>query len=172
MNPIPVNDSRQLRLRIIALKREHTHCPYCDVLLTRASVILDGQPLTKKMIEKMSQPIHQQDWLIFKSRLTVLCRFCCERHAQPEPVYFDLVSFQHYLRSHALMKPSAIREYLVRLRRIDNDLISVNFTQTAFAVSAIERELENTLTRPSLKNVRCALHKYAEYLATRETGVL
>ncbi len=163
----PVNEIHQLRNCIINYKREHTHCQYCETELIRVSAILDNQPLTKKMIEKMTYPISQNDWLIFKTRITVLCRFCSELHTQPKPVYFDLVQFQHYLRLHTPMKPSAVREYIVRLRRIDSYLASVNFTLPVFTIVEIERQLENTMTRFTFSNARCALLKYAQYLVTR-----
>ena len=161
------NEIHPLKNYIVQLKREHTHCQHCNTALIRASAILDGQPLIKKKIETMTDLINQHDWVIFKSRIFVLCRFCCELHAQPKPLYFDLVSFQYYLRFHTPMKASATREYLVRLRRIDSYLTAVNFTLDEFSISAIEHQLTTIMTPLTLSNARSALQKYAAYLAWR-----
>lgn len=161
------NKTYSLKHYIVQLKREKTHCQHCNTALIRASAILDGQPLIKKKIGKMNDLVNQHDWQTFKSRIVVLCRFCCELHAQPKPLYFDLVSFQYYLRFHTPMKASATREYIVRLRRIDSSLTAIHFTQADFAIPAIEQQLKKTMTPLAFSNARCALQKYAAYLAWR-----
>ncbi|EFE51940.1 hypothetical protein PROVRETT_09377, partial [Providencia rettgeri DSM 1131] len=66
----------------------------------------------------MRQLIDEATWIEHRDcRLQGLCRFCCALSTSPHPVYFDLIGFYRSLLLHSSMKPSAVHEYVARLRR-------------------------------------------------------
>ncbi|HFD3737942.1 TPA: hypothetical protein ACF3RY_006719 [Pseudomonas aeruginosa] len=130
---------RTLRQYLIEFKREPHRCTCCQVKLNRVSLMLDGVAIHKEDINHLSQPLNDEEWHALQmTRLKVLCRFCRELHTPPLPVFFDLVDFQRYLLVDSSMKSSSVREYVIRLRRIDTLLVTLNIDMPRLNVTQIK----------------------------------
>lgn len=80
------------------------------------------------------------------------------------PVFFDLVDFQRYLLFDLSMNPSAVREYVIRLRRIDTLLVTLSVIMPRFNAAQIKAILAEHYSKRSLNNAGPALNKYADYV--------
>ncbi|HHQ2586730.1 TPA: hypothetical protein ACSPKR_004151 [Providencia rettgeri] len=156
---------RRLRQYLIEFKREPHRCMCCQAKLNRMSLMLDGVAIYKDDISHLSQWLNDEEWHTLQTtRLKVLCRFCSELHTPPLPVFFDLVGFQRYLLSDSSMNPSSIREYVIRLRRIDTLLVTLNIDMPRLNVTQIKVILVEHYSKRSLNNAGSALNKYADYV--------
>ncbi|EUD07540.1 hypothetical protein [Providencia alcalifaciens] len=127
--------------------------------------MLDGVAIHKEDISHLSQQLNDEEWHTLQAtRLKVLCRFCCELHTSPLPVFFDLVDFQRYLLVDLSMKPSSVREYVLRLRRIDTLLVTLNIDTPRLNVAQIKVILAEHYSKQSLNNAGPALNQYADYV--------
>lgn len=156
---------RTLRQRLIEFKREPHRCTCCQAKLNRVCLMLDGVVINKDDISHLSQPLNDEEWHTLETtRLKVLCRFCRELHTPPLPVFFDLVGFQRYLFVDSSMKLSSVREYVIRLRRIDTLLVTLNIDMPRLNVAQIKGILAEYYSGLSLINVVSTLNKYANYV--------
>lgn len=154
-----------LRQYLTEFKREPHRCMSCQAKLNRVSLILDGVAINKDDTSHLSQQLNDEEWHTLQTtRLKVLCRFCRELHTPPLPVFFDLVGFQRYLLVDSSMKSSSVREYVIRLRRIDTLLVTLNIDMPRLNVAEIKGILAEYYSGQSLINVASALNKYAEYV--------
>lgn len=62
------------------------------------------------------------------------------------------------------MSHSTVREYVVRLRRLDELLTSTNFPRQEFTTEKIQSDLSKKLTPSAFSNYNIALRKYEQYL--------
>ncbi|QXB07810.1 hypothetical protein I6L80_21290 (plasmid) [Providencia rettgeri] len=156
---------RTLRQRLIEFKREPQRCTCCQAKLNRVSLMLDGVAIHKEDISHLSQLLNDEEWHALQTtQLKVLCRFCRELHTPPLPIFFDLVGFQRYLLVDLSMKPSTVREYLTRLRRIDTLLVTLNIDMLRLNVAQIKVILAEHYSKQSLNNAGPALNQYADYV--------
>jgi FliZ protein len=75
------------------------------------------------------------------------------------------VAFKQYLFEQTEMSHSTIREYVVRLRRLDEMLVARNYPADEFANSASHQRIIEDLPSAAHNNYRIALRKYDQYLA-------
>lgn len=156
---------RTLRQYLIEFKREPHRCTGCQVKLNRVSLMLDSVAIDKDDISNLSQRLNNEEWHALQTtRLKVLCRFCSELQTPPLPVFFDLVGFQRYLLIDLSMKPSTVREYLTRLRRIDTLLVTLNIHMPRLNVAQIKGILGECYSKQSFNNAGPALNQYADYV--------
>ncbi|ENR5394052.1 hypothetical protein ACEWIT_003877 [Providencia rettgeri] len=156
---------RTLRQYLTDFKREPHRCTCCQAKLNRVSLMLDGVAIHKEDISHLSQQLNDEEWHTLQTtRLKVLCRFCRELHTPPLPVFFDLVGFQRYLLVDLSMKPSSVREYVLRLRRIDTLLVTLNIDMPRLNVALIKVILAEHYSKQSFSNAGPALNQYADYV--------
>ncbi|EMT6577745.1 hypothetical protein [Providencia rettgeri] len=62
------------------------------------------------------------------------------------------------------MKPSSVREYVIRLRRIDTLLVTLNIDMPRLNVAQIKGILAEHYSKQSLNNAGPALNQYADYV--------
>ncbi|MEX5793874.1 hypothetical protein AB6H32_23210 [Providencia hangzhouensis] len=62
------------------------------------------------------------------------------------------------------MKPSSVREYVLRLRRIDMLLVTLNIDMPQLDVAQIKVILAEHYSKQSLNNAGPALNQYADYV--------
>ncbi|WP_374448649.1 hypothetical protein [Providencia sp.] len=156
---------RTLRQYLIEFKRQPHRCMSCQAKLNRVSLMLDGVAIDKDDISHLSQRLNGEEWHVLQTtQLKVLCRFCSELHTPPLPIFFDLVGFQRYLLSDPSMKPSTVREYLTRLRRIDTLLVTLNIDMPRLNVAQIKMILAEYYSKQSFSNAGPALNQYADYV--------
>lgn len=75
------------------------------------------------------------------------------------------MGFQQYLLVDLSMKPSSVREYVLRLRRIDTLLVTLNIDMPRLNVALIKVILAEHYSKQSLNNAGPALNQYADYVA-------
>ncbi|MEY0878403.1 hypothetical protein [Providencia manganoxydans] len=63
------------------------------------------------------------------------------------------------------MKPSSVREYVLRLRRIDTLLVTLNIDMPRLNVALIKVILAEHYSKQSLNNAGPALNQCADYVA-------
>ncbi|WP_272668094.1 hypothetical protein [Providencia sp. PROV117] len=156
---------RTLRQYLTDFKREPHRCTCCQAKLNRVSLMLDGVAIHKENISHLSQQLNDEEWHTLQTtRLKVLCRFCRELHTPPLSVFFDLVGFQRYLLVDLSMKPSSVREYITRLRRIDMLLVTLKIDMPQLDVAQIKGILAEHYSKQSFSNSGPTLNQYADYV--------
>ena len=139
-------------------KHSQTHCSQCGKLLDRMALVFRGKIINKEAIARMDQPIDDAVWQNVQHELTALCRFCSEISCNSHPSYFDIMAFKQYLFEQTEMSHSTIREYVVRLRRLDEMLVARNYQRTnSPTVPTISASLTICLARRTTTTaLRCA----------------
>lgn len=156
---------RPLRRYIIEFKENQTNCCYCKIHLNRVSLIFDGELIDKYKINNLYEHVDEATWLnLYQTRLVVLCRFCSELYTSKNMLFFDLIGFQYYLLFNSSLRLSSAREYILRLRRIDMLLASLNIDLKKINIKNIRAVLLEKLSSSKLKYSVSALNKYEEYL--------
>lgn len=143
-------------------KHSQTHCCQCGKLLGRMVLALRGKIINKEAIAAMVEPIDDHLWLDIQQDLSALCRFCSEVTYKTQATHFDIMAFKQYLFEQTEMSHSSIREYIVRLVRLDEMLV-VHHASTKFTVS--QWQTADELPLPVDSNYRIALRKYYQFLA-------
>lgn len=146
-------------------KHSQTHCSQCGKLLDRMALVFRGKIINKEAIARMDQPIDDAVWQNVQHELTALCRFCSEISCNSHPSYFDIMAFKQYLFEQTEMSHSTIREYVVRLRQLDEMLVARNYPADKFANCASHQRIIDDLPSAAHNNYRIALRKYDQYLA-------
>ena len=126
-------------------KHSQSNCSNCGKVLDRMALVFRGQIINKEAIARMDQMIDEQLWLKLQPELTALCRFCSDIFCNTHPNYFDIMAFKQYLFEQTEMSHSTIREYVVRLRRLDWMLSPSNFPAERLAGTSRHDLLENHL---------------------------
>lgn len=114
-------------------KHSQIHCCHCAKVLDRMALVFRGQIINKEAIARMDQPVDERVWSNLQLELTALCRFCSDIYCNTNATYFDIMAFKQYLFEQTEMSHSTIREYVVRLRRLDGMLSARNFPSNGFA---------------------------------------
>jgi FliZ protein len=131
--------------------------------------VFRGKIISKETIARMDQQIDEQVWLNLQSELTALCRFCSEISYNSDPSYFEIMAFKQYLFEQTEMSHSTIREYVVRLRRLDAMLVAHNYPIELFAKGISHQGIIDDLPSAAHDNYRIALRKYDQYLAWQKS---
>ncbi|MHA7846434.1 flagella biosynthesis regulatory protein FliZ [Serratia sp. D1N4] len=150
-------------------KHSQTHCSQCAKALERIALVFRGKIISKETIARMDQQIDEQVWCNLQRELTALCRFCSEIAYNSDPSYFDIVAFKQYLFEQTEMSHSTIREYVVRLRRLDEMLAAHNYPTERFAKGISYQRIVDDLPSVAHDNYRIALRKYDQYLAWQKS---
>lgn len=146
-------------------KHSQDHCSQCGKLLDRMALVFRGKIINKEAIARRDRPIDDNVWLNIQQELTALCRFCSEISCNSHPSYFDIMAFKQYLFEQTEMSRSTIREYVVRLRRLDEMLVAHDYPADTFASSASHQRIIDDLPSAAHSSYRIALRKYEQYLA-------
>lgn len=150
-------------------KHSQTHCSQCGKVLDRMALVFRGKIISKETIARMDKSIDEQVWLNVQSELTALCRFCSEIAYNSAPSYFDIMAFKQYLFEQTEMNHSTIREYVVRLRRLDEMLVAHNYPAEQFADGISHQRIIDDVPYAVHANYRIALRKYDQYLAWQKS---
>ncbi|PKH24712.1 flagellar regulatory protein FliZ [Enterobacterales bacterium CwR94] len=145
-------------------KHGQSHCSHCGKVLDRMALVFRGQIINKEAIARMDQLIDDQVWFKLQNELTALCRFCSDIYCNTHPTYFDIMAFKQYLFEQTEMSHSTIREYVVRLRRLDDILSASNFPAERLRDNSWHESLKNSLPDAGTNNYRIALRKYDQFL--------
>ena len=145
-------------------KHSQCNCSHCDKVLDRMALVFRGQIINKEAIVRMDQLIDDQVWHKLQIELTALCRFCSDIYCNSHPNYFDIMAFKQYLFEQTEMSHSTIREYVVRLRRLDDMLSARNFPADKLSGNSWHACLEQDLPDAGQNNYRIALRKYDQFL--------
>lgn len=146
-------------------KHSQSNCSHCGKVLDRMALVFRGQIINKEAIARMDQLIDDQVWLKLQGELTALCRFCSDIYCNSHTNYFDIMAFKQYLFEQTEMSHSSIREYVVRLRRLDDMLSAKNFpAEKLQGNKQWHKCLEQDLPDSGNNNYRIALRKYEQFL--------
>ncbi|AUH00399.1 flagellar regulatory protein FliZ [Prodigiosinella confusarubida] len=147
-------------------KHRQTHCANCGKELDRVSLVFRNQLINKKSIGGMDQLIDNAVWLSVQEELIPLCRFCSEVYCNTHANYFDIKAFTQYLIEQTEVRHSTMREYVIRLRRLDELLVAKNYPQERFVTSDnIQQRICDYLPDIEQNTYRSALRKYDQYLS-------
>ena len=160
---------RPLSRYIKDFKHSQTHCAHCNKTLDRISLVFNDKILNKDAIAEMTDLVDEATWVNLHDKFTALCRFCSEIYCNSDTDYFDIIAFKQYLFEQTEMSHSTVREYVVRLRRLDELLSSTNFSMKVFAADIIQEQLSEKLTESAFSNYNIALRKYEQYLSWQST---
>ncbi|MEB6336486.1 flagella biosynthesis regulatory protein FliZ [Serratia rhizosphaerae] len=149
-------------------KLTQTHCGQCGKQLDRMALVFRGKIINKEAIARMDQPIDEQVWQSVQQELTALCRFCSEISCNSHPSYFDIMAFKQYLFEQTEMSHSTVREYVVRLRRLDEMLSARNYPAEKLSNGCCYHLIDD-LPSAGHNNYRIALRKYDQYLAWQKS---
>ncbi|AVJ18163.1 flagella biosynthesis regulatory protein FliZ [Serratia sp. JUb9] len=149
-------------------KHTQTHCGQCGKQLDRMALVFRGKIINKEAIARMDQPIDEQVWQSVQQELTALCRFCSEISCNSHPSYFDIMAFKQYLFEQTEMSHSTVREYVVRLRRLDEMLCARNYPAEKLSNGCCHHLIDD-LPSAGHNNYRIALRKYDQYLAWQKS---
>ncbi len=149
-------------------KHTQNNCSHCHKVLDRMALVLRGQITNKETIARMDQLISEQVWNKLQEELIALCRFCSDIYCNTHPTYFNILAFKQYLFENTEMSPSTIREYVVRLRRLDEILLAKKIPVEKLHDTNWREYLENQLPDVGQNNYRIALRKYDQFLCWQE----
>ncbi|SUC01566.1 flagella biosynthesis protein FliZ [Proteus vulgaris] len=161
---VSTQKKRPLSRYIKDYKHSQTHCLHCHKALDRISLVFNRQVINKEAISEMTDLIDDETWETLQEKFSALCRFCSEIYCNSETDCFDIMSFKQYLFEQTEMSHSTVREYVVRLRRLDELLTSTNFPRQEFTTEKIQSDLSKKLTPSAFSNYNIALRKYEQYL--------
>ncbi|ACT06445.1 protein FliZ [Dickeya chrysanthemi Ech1591] len=146
-------------------KHRQTHCANCGKELDRVSLVFRDQLINKKSIAMMDRLIDNTIWESVQEELVPLCRFCSEVSCNTHANYFDIKAFTQYLIEQTEVRHSTMREYVIRLRRLDELLLAKNYPQDSFiSDDSIQQRVCDYLPDIEQNTYRSALRKYDQYL--------
>lgn len=167
---VTTQKKRPLSRYIKDYKHSQTHCLHCHKTLDRISLVFNGQVINKEAISEMTELVDDKTWNELQGKFVALCRFCSEIYCNSQTDYFDIMSFKQYLFEQTEMSHSTVREYVVRLRRLDELLTSSNYSANEFAPEKIQEQLSEKLSQSAFSNYNIALRKYEQYLSWQQNN--
>lgn len=162
--------TRPLSRYIKDFKHSQMHCFQCKKTLDRMTLVFRGQVINKQAIAKLDQPVDDALWCDLSQELTALCRFCSEISYNCHSSYFDIMAFKQYLFEQTDMNHSTVREYVVRLRRLDEILLVHNCPIESIKEGDLEQLDIEALPIVGHENYRIALRKYGKYLSWQKNA--
>ncbi|KAA8996738.1 flagella biosynthesis regulatory protein FliZ [Affinibrenneria salicis] len=164
-------EKKQLLSRYLKdFKHRQTHCAHCGKELGRVSIILRGQLINKSALKEMDRLIDEADWVALHKDLELVCRFCSGISCRSMTKYFDIQSFKQFLVEETDVRHSTIREYVIRLRRLDEVLLTHNYPMGIFTGEHIQQQISEDFPDYAQTSYRSALKKYEQYLAWRKVS--
>ncbi|MEH0835421.1 flagella biosynthesis regulatory protein FliZ [Pectobacterium cacticida] len=147
-------------------KQRQTHCSQCDKKLDRVSLVFRDQLINKKSIGSIDRLIDDAMWADLQQELIPLCRFCSEILCNTHACYFDIKAFTQYLIEQTDVRQSTMREYVIRLRRLDELLVANNYPAETFSKNqyGVQQRVCDYLPGIEQSIYRSALRKYDQYL--------
>ncbi|UUE56191.1 flagella biosynthesis regulatory protein FliZ [Pectobacterium aroidearum] len=147
-------------------KHRQTNCSQCDKELDRVSLIFRNQLINKKSIGSIDRLIDDEIWSGLQQELIPLCRFCSEILCNTTASYFDIKAFTQYLIEQTEVRHSTMREYVIRLRRLDELLAANNYPAETFSRhrDGVQQRVCDYLPDIEQNIYRSALRKYDQYL--------
>jgi flagellar regulatory protein FliZ len=106
-------------------KHSQTHCAHCHKLLDRITLVRRGEIVNKIAISRLDMLLDEAAWQQEQKEWVALCRFCGDLHCKEQSDFFDIIGFKQFLFDHTEMSHGTVREYVVRLRRLGNHLVSL-----------------------------------------------
>ncbi|MGP1924157.1 MAG: flagella biosynthesis regulatory protein FliZ [Arsenophonus sp. NEOnobi-MAG3] len=155
---------RPLSRYIKDYKHSQIHCAQCNKTLDRISLVFNDQILNKEAISAMTEMVDGKTWAELQHRFTALCRFCSEIYCNSDAGYFDIMSFKQYLFKETEMSHSTVREYVVRLRRLDELLTEAQNPVTEVTIEKIQAHMQDKMIESTFSNYNIALRKYKQFL--------
>ncbi|PWC22168.1 flagellar regulatory protein FliZ [Brenneria roseae subsp. roseae] len=146
-------------------KHKQTHCSHCSKELDRVSLAFRHQLINKKSIDSIDRLIDDEVWADLQQELIPLCRFCGEILCNTHANYFDIQAFSQYLIEQTDIRHSTMREYVIRLRRLDELLVAKNYPMETFVRDNVQQRICDYLPDLEQNVYRSALRKYDQYLA-------
>ncbi len=138
-------------------------CCSCGNELSRVRLLLSGRLISHKDIMQMDRPVTSEEWQLFMARLEPVCRFCSTVSNSRQPALFDIQGFKQCLLEDSCLCLATVREYVMRLRRLDMTLSDQGFVATQLPDYAAPELWDKLLPEKSRINYRIALAKYASY---------
>lgn len=147
-------------------KHRQTNCSHCDKELDRVSLVFRNQLINKKSIGSIDRLIDDEIWSGLQQELIPLCRFCSEILCNTTACYFDIKAFTQYLIEQTEVRHSTMREYVIRLRRLDELLAANNYPTETFSRhrDGVQQCVCDYLPDIEQNIYRSALRKYDQYL--------
>lgn len=149
-------------------KHKQTHCSNCNKPLDRVSLVFRNQLINKKNLGDFDRLIDEDVWLSLQDELIPVCRFCSEVFCNIHTSYFDIKAFTQYLIDQTDVRHSTMREYVIRLRRLDELLVERNYPAEAFSTDGVHERLCEYLPNSTHTLYRSALRKYDQYLSWQQ----
>ncbi|GAA0472969.1 MULTISPECIES: flagella biosynthesis regulatory protein FliZ [Tatumella] len=156
-------NNQRLSRYIRDYKYAQHQCCSCGNELSRVRLLLSGILITHKDIMQMDRPVTREEWQIFMSRLEPVCRFCSTVSAGRPAALFDIPKFKQYLLEDNSLCLATVREYVMRLRRLDLALSRQGMAADQLPDLSSQEQWERLLPEKSRINYRIALAKYACY---------
>lgn len=139
------------------------HCARCGTVLSRVRLLYGNKLVSHKQILKMDRQISAQEWAAFRSQLTPVCRFCSVVTDGAGGRYFDIEGFKRCLLEDNSICLATLREYVLRLRRLDKRLSETGYQPDI--TGALSSQYLRDVLFPGGKcvNYQIALAKYYSY---------
>lgn len=148
------------------------HCAHCRKLLDRITLVRDGKIVNKIEISRLDTLLDENGWQVEQQSWAALCRFCGDLHCKTQSDFFDIIGFKQFLFEQTEMSPGTVREYVVRLRRLGNNLHEQNISLDQLQDGFLDEILAPWLPTTSTNNYRIALRKYQHYQRQTCTGLV
>nr|WP_113866675.1 flagella biosynthesis regulatory protein FliZ [Brenneria salicis]NMN91189.1 FliZ protein [Brenneria salicis ATCC 15712 = DSM 30166]RBP62281.1 FliZ protein [Brenneria salicis ATCC 15712 = DSM 30166]RLM30529.1 flagellar regulatory protein FliZ [Brenneria salicis ATCC 15712 = DSM 30166] len=146
-------------------KHKQTHCSHCNKALDRVSLVYRNQLINKKSIGGIDRFIDDEVWADLQQELISLCRFCSDVLCNTQANYFKIQAFTQYLIEQTEVRHSTMREYVIRLRRLDELLAAKNYPIETFSKDTVQQCICDFFPDLEQNIYRSALRKYDQYLA-------
>lgn len=159
-----VRKKQRLSRYLKDFKHKQTHCSHCNRELDRVSLAYRERLINKKSITLIDGLIDEETWESLQQELIPLCRFCSEIICNTQTTYFDIKAFTQYLIDQTEVRHSTMREYVIRLRRLDELLAAKNQARENFVSDNIQQHIHKYLPDIDPETYRSALRKYGQYL--------
>lgn len=154
---------RSIKTYINEFKIDNIQCEHCHKKIERTSLVYKKQALTKNIISELKEKINEDAWLLMKSELIMLCRFCRDIYCMPETYFFDLKGFKQYLIETNKMTEMTIHEYVIRLKRLDTIFSKAQFKVKINLREDFKRQFESKMTKKMFVNYSVAISVYLRY---------
>ncbi|MBJ7220438.1 MULTISPECIES: flagella biosynthesis regulatory protein FliZ [unclassified Brenneria] len=162
--PLSIRKKQLLSRYLKDFKHKQTHCSHCNKQLDRVSLVFRNQLINKKSVGDIDRLIDDEIWSGLQQELIPLCRFCSEILCNMQANYFDIKAFTQYLIEQTEVRHSTLREYVIRLRRLDELLTARNYPIERFTKENLQQYIHDYLPEIDNNIYRSALRKYDQYL--------
>lgn len=145
-------------------------CAHCGTRLNRVRLLYRHQPISHKQILTMDRQITAQEWAAFRSQLTPVCRFCSVITDSARGYFFDIEGFKQYLLEDKAICLATLREYVLRLRRLDKRLAETGYSPDGQEDLSRQHLAEVLFPGNKSVNYQIALAKYFSYYPQHKAG--